>query len=80
MGLISITSVCVCVIVSTYVGGVWVHVYVYMGECSTYSGEFRLSPSVVRSLERNRSTHTLRVSHQPHEGTAHKAHTQQLES
>ena len=39
-------------------GRVWVHVYVYMGECSTYSGEFRLSPSVVRSLERNRSTHT----------------------
>ena len=34
------------------------YVYVYMGECSTYSGEFRLSPSVVRSLERNRSTHT----------------------
>ena len=38
------------------------HVYVYMGKCSTYSGEFRLSPSVVRSLERNRSTHTQRES------------------
>ena len=32
------------------------------GECSTYSGEFRLNPSVMRSLEGNRSTHTQRES------------------
>ena len=57
-----INSECVCAMVCVWGGRVWVHVYVYMGECSTYSGEFRLSPSVVRSLERNRSTHTQRES------------------
>ena len=45
------------------------------GECSTYSGEFRLSPSVVRSLEGNRSTHTQSESPTTGDHSTQSTHT-----